>query len=458
MKNIHIRGGIFSFLFSIVLLAGCGFGSVSPEDTVEKAEKAMDEVESVEIKFKEKQENYTDNGLFKLNLKDDIERYEFENMSMTVYHKDDEILVEDISGEVEQWDDFSYLQNVNDRVEFLTEPFDLLEDFDADFVDHLEVEKNKDKDDIVLTYVGDEEDKDVEQTFAISYIGFYKYGSHYEPMLDAMEKDTKINDVVFEMTLDEEDYLVKSLKVELKYEENDEELKLQHQYTYKRYDDVGKIKALKADGAKKESQDSESSGLLDKFGFGDSDGDVDLDEASAYVDALIQATVFQDAEGFVENAPASMSDDASKDEAELQRDFFKESYTENTKANMEGTGVTDEQIDTLTDAFLKALGKTKYEIIAAESGGDGTAIVTVSIEGIDDAKVYADTDDKLVEMIDAEKVTEDNFIEKNMEVLSSMYEKIETLDAVEVEVTVMKEGNNYMVPIQDEFLLGGFVQ
>lgn len=457
MRHIRIHVGIFSFLFTIVFLTGCSFGTLSSKEVIEQVEEAMEDVESVEIKFKEKRDNFTENGFFTLDMKKEVGLYELENMGMTVYYDGDDILVQDISGSVERWDDFSYLKNVHEQVEFLQEPFELLQDFDEDVIDHIDVEKDKDKEEYVLTYGGDEADEDVVKSFAISYLAFSKYGNQYEAMVDAMD-DIEVNDVVFAMTLHDEDYRIKSVKLKITYDDHGEEYTLHDQYTYRKYDDVGKIKALKEDAPKEKS---ESTGLLDKLGLGekgDATGTVDVDEASAYVDALIKATVFQDAEGFVKAAPASISREDRESEAELQRDFFKEMYVENTKNNMEGSGVTDEQVEKLADAFLKGLSKTKYKIVHAEAGDEDTVIVTVSVEGLDDTKVYEDTDEKLMELAEDGEMTEENFIEKNMEVLTKMYDDATILDAVEVEVTVMNSDGSYMVPLQDEFLIGGFVQ
>ena len=451
------QGGFFSLLFLIVLLAGCN-NTISPEETLTDAEEAIGEVESLEIKFTEKEDHLTESGLLQVNEKDNIQRYEFEELELTIYREDDDMLVEDPDGFVGELDDELLVEEMDGLVGFLTDPYDLLQEFDEDFTDHIEVEQNDDEE-LVLTYVGDdEEDSDVDEDFAMRYLAFTTFGEEYEDVLEELEEDVEITSASFEMTFDEETKLLKKMKINIKYDEDDDKLKLQHQYTYGKYDEMDDIEALEAD----EVEDgSESSGLFDDLGDGDdngANGDVDLDEAGAYVDALIQATIFQDADGFVDAAPQSMSKDSSQEEGELQRDFFKEIYIENTKANMEGTGVTDDEIDDLADAFLGALGKTNYEVVDVEESGADSATVTVSVEGINDSKVYADTDVKLDELIEAEEVTEDNFIEKNMEILTGMYDDVEILDAVEVEVSVVKDGDNYLVPLQDEFLIGGFVQ
>ena len=428
----------------MVLLAGCSFGSVTSEEAIEESKEAMEDIESVEIKYKEKETDYTDSGIFQIDFKNDISRYDFEELEIAIYKEDDKVLIEEPSGDVAEMEEATFNQDFAHRVDFLVDPFDTLEDFDEDFIDHFEVEKNKDKDELILTYVGDEEDEEISNDFGKGYIGFSLYGTEFNDHMDLIEEAIEINEVSFEMILDDSNYTIKQMKWNMKYEENDEKMNLKHQYSLSKYDDIEDIEALE------ETTTSTSSP-------GNSD-DVDPNEAASYLDALIQATIFQDADGFVDAAPESMSKEDSEEEGEVQRDFFREIYIENTKGNMDGTGVTDEQVEALADAFINALGETAYEIVDAEETGDGAVLVTVSVQGLDDTKIYADTDDILYELIESGEVTEDNFIDKNMDILTGMYEDADILDAVEVQVNVFKEGDNYLVPSQDEYLIGGFVQ
>lgn len=452
-----MRGGIISFLSMIVLLAGCSFGSVTSEEAIEKSQEAMKEIESLEIKYKEKETDYSDKGTFQINLKDDISHYEFEEMDIIIYLEDDKSLLEDPTGVVTDIGADPIIEELGHRVDFLVEPFDTLEEFDEDFINHLEVEKNKDKDELILTYVVDEEDEEASHDFAKGYLAFALYGPDFKDSMDIIDEDMDISEVSFEMTLNDADYTIKQMKWDMDYKENDEEMTLKHQYSFGKYDEIGEIKALEEDTSSTGASEQNDGNNNSLFSLTSDDG-VDPDEAASYLDALIQATVFQDVDGFVSVAPESMSKEDSQEEAEVQRDFFKEIYIENTRANMEGTGVTDEQIETLADDFLNALGKTNYEVIDAEPIEDNTVVVTVSIEGLDDAKVYADTDDELMTLIESGDVTEENIIDKNMEILSEQYENVDILDAVEVQVHVVKEGDNYIVLSQDEFLIGGFVQ
>lgn len=428
----------------LVLLAGCSFGSVTSEEAIEESKEAMEDIESVEIKYKEKETDYTDSGIFQIDFKNDISRYDFEELEIAIYKEDDKVLIEEPSGDVAEMEEATFNQDFAHRVDFLVDPFDTLEDFDEDFIDHFEVEKNKDKDELILTYVGDEEDEEISNDFGKGYIGFSLYGTEFNDHMDLIEEAIEINEVSFEMILDDSNYTIKQMKWNMKYEENDEKMNLKHQYSLSKYDDIKDIEALE-----KTTTSTSSPGNSD---------DVDPNEAASYLDALIQATIFQDADGFVDASPESMSKEDSEEEGKVQRDFFREIYIENTKGNMDGTGVTDEQVEALADAFINALGETAYEIVDAEETGDGAVLVTVSVQGLDDTKIYADTDDILYELIESGEVTEDNFIDKNMDILTGMYEDADILDAVEVQVNVFKEGDNYLVPSQDEYLIGGFVQ
>src|SRR5699024_2669687 len=101
-------------------------------------------------------------------------------------------------------------------------------------------------------------------------------------------------------------------------------------HRYNKYDAIDDIVKMDVEENVVDSDDSNATDVSDQDRS-------DLEkEASEYVDALILATVFQDADGFIEKAPDSMSDEDKKSEAEMQADFFKEIYIENTKNNLAG--------------------------------------------------------------------------------------------------------------------------
>src|SRR5699024_7543717 len=163
----------------------------------------------------------------------------------------------------------------------------------------------------------------------------------------------------------------------------------------------------------------------------------------------------QDEKGFIDRAPNSMSTKDKETEAEIQREYFKEIYSENTKNNMQGFDVTDKEIEELTDSFLSALAKTKYKISGSKATSEEEIIVTVSAEGIDEAKIYADTEKDVKDVVKEKKLNQKEAVSKNIEILSDHYKAVENLEEpIEVDVHVAIDNGEYIVLEQDEYLAG----
>ncbi|MGG3805045.1 hypothetical protein [Metabacillus fastidiosus] len=186
------------------------------------------------------------------------------------------------------------------------------------------------------------------------------------------------------------------------------------------------------------------------------EGEIQEKEAAAYVDALIQATVFQNAEKYTEKAPGPESSEEKQKDGSTQKGFFKEIYKQNTKQNMTGLPVTDEQVDKLADAFLKALSVTEYKVIEAKAQSADKIKVTLSVKGFDDSLVNNKTEAELTQFISENKVGKEELIAKNMEVLTKNYEEVkDTLEPVNVEVDVdHNPDGSYVVMFQDQYLKG----
>src|SRR5699024_11632528 len=60
-------------------------------------------------------------------------------------------------------------------------------------------------------------------------------------------------------------------------------------------------------------------------------------------------------------------EDSKESDAEMQKEFFKETYIQNTLGNLAGTDVSEGDVEELADAFLHALSQTKYEVIEKDA-------------------------------------------------------------------------------------------
>lgn len=395
----------------------------SPSEVLRKAEETHSELTGVEVSFVEDYKEVTDTGSVIIDIAGNESFITLEEENISIYINDDDTLVEYSSGEVESWGDSGVFAEVENMVELGKNPLTYFKNIDNDIFDKFDLEKDKNQ--YILTYTGSEKDAEYLGK-AITFNQLTGFDD-FDETIDLLDMEVELFDI--KLFINSASFLVEKIEQQLTYKFEDDpdttDTKVVHEF--KNYNDIGEIVRL---------------------------------EATEYVDALIKATVFQDADEFIKKAPKSMSEEDKKAEAEVQRDFFKKIYIQNTKDNMEGTGVTDDEINGLAEAFLKALSTTKYEIVDSEAISDEDFVVTVSIQGIDDGQVYKDTEEQLYEIFRKKDISEDEIISKNMEILIQNYENVDSLlDAVEVKVDVTKEGEgSYLVMMQDQFLVGGFVQ
>lgn len=454
-KNI-----LFIFIISIFLLGGCASAldsmltKSSPSEVLRKAEEAHSELTGVEVSFVENYKDFTDTGSMVIDIAGNESYITLDEDNLSIYINDDDTLVEYSSGEVESWGDSGVFAEVEDMVALEKNPLTYYKDIDNDIYDKFDLEKEKNQ--YILTYTGSKDDAE----HLGKAITFYQLTGldDFDETIDLLDMEVKEFDL--KLVINSASFLVEKIEQQLtyKFEDDPEDTEVNVVHEFDKYDDIGEIVRLEATVADGEGLNKKDNG--DTKDLKDEDKELYEKEAAEYVDALIQATVFQDADKFIKKAPKSMSEEDKKSEAEVQRDFFKEIYIQNTKDNMEGTGVTDKEISDLADAFLKALSTTKYEIVDSEAISDEDFVVTVSIQGIDDSKVYQDTEDQLYDVVMKEDFSEDEIFSKNMELLIKNYKGVDSLlDPVEVKVDVTKKGEgSYLVVMQDQFLVGGFVQ
>src|SRR5699024_431050 len=143
------------------------------------------------------------------------------------------------------------------------------------------------------------------------------------------------------------------------------------QLNFKNHNDVAAIDVPEAteteDWNGPDDSDSSENSLDEEEDENDEELEDVEDDAADYLEALIEATVFQDEEKFVDKVPDTYPEDSKESDAEMQKEFFKETYIQNTLGNLAGTDVSEEDVEELADAFLHALSQTKYEVIEKDA-------------------------------------------------------------------------------------------
>lgn len=444
-------------LMSILLLVGCG--EPTPGELLEKVEEAHKEIESVEVKFKEVSTEQTDVGIIQIDKKNGISYQELDDMEIKLYKDEDGFK---FSNEEELMDP-TWLEvfelELDNSINMHEDPYGYMKQFDSDLEEKFEIEVKDDE--YILTYNGEKEDQQkLVEGLVNTNASFMEEG--YGAELDLT--DIQADDYELTITIDKETILIKEIdqKIDYSYKIEGEDYDFNDKITYT-YTDYNEVEIERPDFADEdEADEDEDEDEEDREGASKEGEDTETieKEAGEYLDALIQATVFQNAEEYAEKDPSSNSQDVKLEEGETQRDFFRAIYYSNTQANIEGYDVSDDAIENLTEAFMEAISITEYEIVSVDMFAEDDIVATVSVKGIDDQKVYAETHDKMEE-IDVKEgfESQDDVAIKNLELLTEAYKNLDdVLDPVEVDVNIMRnEDGSYMVLLQDQYL-AGFVQ
>ncbi|GAB3798968.1 DUF6612 family protein [Virgibacillus kimchii] len=450
-------------LIICLFLAACA--EPGPAEILEEANQAQQELTSVEVEFEETDggETVTGNAIF--DFDNNVDYYRMNEPGFALYKSNDDFLIEYDDGIVadaiaETGADANEVESALDRqFRFMKGPLVFFGELNENLYEKFDWEEQEDY--YVFTYNGEEAD--------IDEIG----RGFVEPSIDSLSNflgsnielsNIHIDNYVLEIIIDKETNLIQHVEQDISYsiEEHDFSQDESYVYTYTNYNETEEVALPAVTMEEDTAEDPDNSTDTDvpgQISISDEERETLETEAAAYLDALIQATVFQNAEEFINRAPDNYPEEEKVSEAEMQRDFFKEIYIQNTQQNMAGANVTEEEIIDLADAFIHALSTTEYEITGADAQSAENITVTVSVEGFSDTSVYLETEQELIALYEEGEIADDELDSKNLELLTEKYYDIdELLDPIEVEVHVMLDGaGTYTVLMQDQYL-AGFVQ
>lgn len=426
---------------ALLLLVGCTSGPDTPKEAVDKSQEAMEETDSVIVDQSDLLGETKSNHEYQIDRKNDVISFENKEADVEAVVEGDEVTVKNIDGSVDKLKDSEELKIIREKTFFLLDPYEAFKQVDEEITDKFTLETEDE--DIVLTY--DSEVAESEE-FATELFLNLTVGRDEKTEENIKEaEELALNDFKLELILDKSNYLLKDMAIAMQTKQGDAELPVTFNYEYSKYNEKMDITPPKETEEEKAEPETEV------------DADLNEEDAAAYLDALIQATIFQDVDGYIKTLPKSLENADSQKDAEFQRDAFKNYYLENTKQNMADLDIKDEKYEALADAFIGALKKTKYEIGSTKTV-DNRVIVTLEVEGINDSKLYQETNEKLTEVAEKDNLEMDEIAEKNIDLLIEGYKDIDITEPVNIDVNVSKMGENYQVLLQDEFLLGGFVQ
>ncbi len=185
------------YISVIIFLSGCQFTLISPESASRDAQEAMDEVDNLEITYREKLGSEVYHGRYLLDLDKNEKWIELDADDSFVYITKDQLFVQMEDKPVLQGNDTMLAWEFEEMIALLLNPFEELSQFDRDFIEKFDVEEEIKE--ITLSY--DSEDTGMIR-FAKNYLFFYVFSADYLEEMDKLARDITIHDFSLDIILD----------------------------------------------------------------------------------------------------------------------------------------------------------------------------------------------------------------------------------------------------------------
>ncbi|MCR6098042.1 hypothetical protein HXA31_18495 [Salipaludibacillus agaradhaerens] len=436
MKKLFLGGCLFISLFTVVACQS----EPAADEVFKTASDVHTVTDSMDVSFDIEVDDIKSSWMMSLDYKNETYYLVTDDEYAELYQEGDNIGII-INGSVmhpEATSADSYKAVMTNFIEHHENPMRRLKEFDAEIEEKFELEVTDDA--YLLTYIGDDK---AQQLYAEGLAEEIRKQDLSAPEFT----DVSANKIELTITIDQETDRIQEIHEVLDYTVTSQDITTdvvgENTYTYSNHN----------------TTEIKKPAMLDTL-VGEEEQALYEEEAANYLEALIEATVYQNAEDFGENAAGSGSPEEKQSEGDRQKESFKEFYRLNTEANM-GEVVSSDAIDALTDAFMEALSQTSYEVVDSQLTSNQQIVVTLSIEGLQDWAVQSVAEQQLIEEVEAGDVGQEDIFERNVEILIDLYGDMHIYgaDPVEVDVTVSRlDDGTYMVFIQDEYLIGGFVQ
>ncbi|WP_054950776.1 DUF6612 family protein [Numidum massiliense] len=430
----------------------------STEEVFEQVIAAHEAIDSVQIDFTDEDRTEDDSketGIEQYDFKKDIASAHYNESKRTTYQdKKGVVVVQD--GKVAKLDPFArdvfsvMLDNSKQKHKNWLAYY---QSFDSDIWKQFDVQEDDEA--YILTYSGD---SDHRQKLLEATID-----DHYTKISKKRGEKVKYSDVTikqFDMkiTVDKESFLIKRIEQEQKYSITNDNGKASFDnvvtYDYSHYNDVKAINKPSED--KKSAKDKKSAQKEKGKPLSKKESKTYEQEATDYLEAMIQATVYQNVDGYVENIPGSQSKKEKREDGEAEKLLFVEFYKQNLQNSLQQSGekIEDKQLDAVADAFLNALSQTKYKIVDAKAKSADEIIVRLDIEGFNDTAINEEIFPPLAQQYEDGKISTEEFTKKLFNALIEKYKGDIALEKpATTEVTVLRNNDGSYTVIQDQYLM-----
>ncbi|MDQ0207588.1 hypothetical protein [Alkalicoccobacillus murimartini] len=425
---------------------------VTAESVLQNAEEAHNELTTVEVAVKESNRFGTNiEGTVAYNFTDNITYFQSERGDEQ-YYKDaeDVMLIRDYSPYTTNEEQFQerYIENKTNEHK---NPFAFYKEFDEDFFDKFELSEREDI--YVLTYIGDQEGQDlIAMGYGDPFIS-YDVRSGGNELEDVDTADVTVESLRLHFDIDKETYLVKGYELRSNFDvmvnNYNQSYEADNSYIY--------TGANEEFTAEKPDNDEMAIGNLTY----DEQQQYEK-EAFDYVDAVIQANIYQNVDEYVDRAPIG-SEEEKREEGEKEQESFLMDFAMGMGIGLgaDELGISEDKIIEISEAMMNGYAQSEYMIVDSSAIAEDTFNVTISVQGINQAEIERELDLLLTEKLVNGDITEessgDDIADLVIDSLDTLFSESTNLnEARDVTVEVNRAGGGYIILDELQYL-NGFV-
>lgn len=441
---MYVRNTCLSMLIFILLfLTSCTIKittekekSVSSEEIIENITEAYDTIETVET---EVNKSFNDDAITELGIIDfvnDKSRLRLIEDRSIIYGDKGDFRLENDNGKVFEVDVDDQLIFRHDYLPYYQKPLTFLNVVSDELIDEFTMKDEEDSYTFTYSKEAAQDETKVKELYFWLIVG--------ETNPDSYHIDLQSFDLTF--TVDKETYYVQEMMFLFHFttDNTDETVTFEFEVAYKNHNEQVKINIPEITD---DPLTEENIATLEA-------------EAQDYLDAFIQATVYQNEALFIERAPNSMDEVDKEEEALHWKEAFHEMYTQFIMDSFHFPVEYKGEVEEVTNAFMNALQVTEYEMVESTYIGDDLFAVTLLVNGIDEDAIFDLITDTVFNEYVADNLTDEQYYDETIKELTNYFNQIdEPLEQVENTTIIEWLGDGeYLVILDDEYFLFAFAQ
>lgn len=412
---------------------------VTAASILEGAKQAHEDIQSLEVSMKERNQfDQTENATLSYQFDNGVVYYENELFNEKIYKDSEETMIVNEYIQLTNKEEQLRERYIDKKTEEHQNPLAYYQQFDDAFFDLFELSEREDF--YVLTYIGEEESqKALVEGFADSFIAYSAQITDTD-LEESTVNEPEISSFSLSFDIDKDTSMIKGYEIRSSFTidvngfEND-------------YDFDGTYLLANANEDVTIDKPDQDEMAVGNLSFDEQEQFEQ--EAFDYVDAVIQANIYQNVDEYVERAPTG-SEEEKREAGDAEQQSFVELYTMALAVDMEEFGVEEEKLMELSEAMLSGYSKSEYMILDSKAIAEDTFHVTVSIQGLSQIDLSRELDLVLTEKMMNGEITEDS---SGDEVADAFIDSLDTIydqnislnEPRDVIVEVNRAGGGYMI-------------